>query len=261
MKVRLFVLIAFLLCGHLESRKVPVKKIARIVKESVQPKLPALPKLTTVAKQAAKVKDLLRYHDRASEVVWKRMENSVLFLRKVAEFLKKRNITITAPPPGWRWNEFLICKPSKPGKSCLSACERKGTGYAWCWTDAGQESWDHCQCVLRDSVRHWIQLAKQRLMSSAEEPMIGCTSNDLLVQIQWIVIGVLVAMATIAATGLQIKVMCDRRKTREIQRRLLERRQEEVLDDHVGPGQEPVVMAQRLPMVPPPSGAPAGDPN
>ena len=226
MKITIFVAFFLVLWGghylHMvSSTKVPVSKMikatSKLIKGTPQLNLPSvLPKLPPMA--VGQAKKILRLRDRVGPEAWKKVEKSVDFFRKMKSALKSQNITsYDKPPVGWNWNEILWCHPADQESRCFSTCQRKGYTFKWCYTSAAQDKdWQHCACEIRPSVRHWIHLAKTRLVHKsqvlADTPVTQEGKNET---IQWIVIATLAFLVIVLVTGIIARVVYNYRRAQD----------------------------------------------
>ena len=226
MKTSIFA--AFLLIlwgGHfliVSSQRVPVSKMIKATSKLVRgtPKLnlpSAMPKIPP--RVVGQAKKILRLRDQVGPEAWKKVEKSVDFFRKMKSALKSQNITsFDKPPVGWNWNEILWCHPADQKSRCFSTCQTKGYTYKWCFTTAAQDKdWQHCACEIRPSVRHWIQLAKNRLVHKSEvladNPVTQEGKNET---IQWIVIATLAFLVIVLVTGIIARVIYNYRRAQDV---------------------------------------------
>ena len=222
MKTAIFVSFLLILWGihNLDlvySKKVPVSTIikatSKIIKGTPTLKFPKnLPKLPSV--NWGLTKQVLRLRDRVDSTAWKNVEKSINFFKKVKIALENNNITsYDKLPHGWNWNEILWCHPGDDGSRCYSTCQKKGYQFTWCFTSMAQNSWQHCTCTIRPSVRHWIHLAKKRLLEKsqvlAKTSVIKEGKNET---IQWIVIAILASLVMILVIGISARVIYNYRR-------------------------------------------------
>ena len=216
MKLCYFLCLVLVLWGNLAfSQKIPLSKFlkttTKMIKKGHKITNGILSKMSM--EKDGQMKKLLRFRDQMDPEAWKKVEKSVKFFRNVKKALLKQNVTsYETIPDGWIWNEILWCKPSDEGRSCHSHCQKKGYEFMWCFIDPAQNHWRHCSCEIRPFVRHWIQMAKNRLMKQPE--LLAAEKKEIARMdiVQWVVIAILAFLVTSLVAGIGARVIFNYRK-------------------------------------------------
>ena len=225
MKTAILVPCIFILWGvhnfnTVDSKKVPVSTIIeatkKIIKVAPKLKLPKnLPKLPPIILE--KAKQVLRLRDRVDPAAWKKVEETVNFFQSVTKALKNQNVTsYDKLPQGWNLDEILWCHPSDGQSRCFSTCQQQGEKYTWCFTSKAQSDWQHCACSIRPLIRHWISLAKKRLLEKSQQAKISMMHEGKNEMIQWIVIATLAFLVMILVTGIVARVVYNYRRAQDV---------------------------------------------
>ena len=188
MKTIVPLLILSLLCwGKLGTAKVvPKLPTPKMPNPMSLPNLPRMPSRETLNKL---------FNRENAESLWSTVEKSVDFFEKIKDLLKKE-----APNeenlPEWKRFEFMECRPDKLDLTCYNKCERKSEKYSWCYTSSkmSNNDWEVCSCELRDDVKKWILLNKEKLMM--KQPTTAAVKNEVA---QWVIIGVATSLVLLIA--------------------------------------------------------------
>ena len=95
--------------------------------------------------------------------------------------------------------DIFTCRPDHyPLKSCYGPCSKKGYSYAWCFTSSEKRNGESaaCTCKLKEVVVEFLEVSKERLLSSSMKPM-STTEVGLIIGIgilAFIVVSGLVAI-------------------------------------------------------------------
>ena len=131
-----------------------------------------------------------------AESLWNTVESSVDFFGKIKDLVKKE-APKEAELPAWKRFEFVECHPDKKNEICYSKCERQGEKYSWCFTSSEMSNtyWEVCHCQVREDVKKWLRLAKQKLMEN--KPTATAVKNEI---VQWTIIGTVGLLTLLIAT-------------------------------------------------------------